>query len=93
MGPTCPFLSFSTHFSPETIYFVPVSISFIIIEYSLNMYIFRDFSKISFSIFTLYAGLEIRKIFRLSRNLTKFDRIARFRETNLKAQSVSSSEI
>ena len=34
------FLHFSVHLSSETNYFVPVSISFIIIEYSLNMYIF-----------------------------------------------------
>ena len=37
--------------------------------------------------------LEIRKIFRLYQNLTKFDRVARFHETNLTAQSVSLSEI
>ena len=87
------YLSFLVRFNSETNHFIPISISFIIIEYSLNMYILRDFSKISFSIFTLYRRLEIRKIFRLSRNLTKFDRVARFRETNLTAQSVLSSEI
>ena len=47
------FLPFSVRFSPEIIYFFPVSISFIIIEYSLKFVIFRDFSKISFSDFTL----------------------------------------
>ena len=82
------FFHLLVRFSSETNHFVHVSISFIIIEYSLNIYIFRDFSKISFS-----SRLEIRKIFRLSRNLTKFDRIARFCETNLTAQSVSSFEI
>ena len=87
------FIHFLVHLSPETNYFVSVSISFILIEYSLNMYILRHFSKISFSIFTLYCRLEIRKIFRLSRNLTKFDKVARFSETNLTAQSVSSFEI
>ena len=86
------FFHFLVRFNSETNHFVPVSISFIIIEYFLNMYILRDFSKISFSSFSLY-DLKIRKLFRLSRNLTKFDRIARFRETNLTAQSVSSSEI
>ena len=39
---------FLIRFSSETNHFVPVSISFIIIEYSLNIYIFRDVSKISF---------------------------------------------
>ena len=51
-----PFSFISFRFSPETNYFVPVSISFIIIEYSLNIYMFRDFSKISFSSFTLYPS-------------------------------------
>ena len=37
------FLHFSIHFSPETIYFVPVSISFILIEYSLNICHFSEF--------------------------------------------------
>ena len=40
-------------FKPETIYFVPVSISFILIEYSLNIFHFSRFSKIPFSGFTL----------------------------------------
>ena len=47
---------FLIHFNSETNHFVPVSISFIIIEYYLNMYILRDFSKISFSIYTLYPS-------------------------------------
>ena len=50
------FFYFLVRFSSETNHFVPVSISFIIIEYSLNMYILRDFSKISFSSFTLYLS-------------------------------------
>ena len=50
------FLHFLVRFSSETNDFVPISISFIIIDYSLNIYIFRDFSKISFSSFTLYPS-------------------------------------
>ena len=50
------FFHFLVCFSSKTNYFVPVSISFIIIEYSLNIYIFQDFSKISFSSFTLYPS-------------------------------------
>ena len=53
------FLHFSVHFNPETIYFVPISISFILIEYSLNIFhFFRDFSKISFLGFTLNSSLR-----------------------------------
>ena len=47
------FIPFSVHFSPETIYFVPVSISFILNDYSLYTCNFPDFSKISVSGFTL----------------------------------------
>ena len=36
------FISFFVRFSPETIYFVRVSISFILIEYSLNIYHFFE---------------------------------------------------
>ena len=43
------FIHFLVRLSSETNHFVMVSISFIIIEYSLNMYILRDFSKISLS--------------------------------------------
>ena len=50
------FFHFLIRFNSETNNFVPVSISFILIEYSLNMYILRDFSKISFSSFTLYPS-------------------------------------
>ena len=45
VGPTCPFIQFLVRFSPETIYFVPVSISFIIIEYSLTICHFSEFFK------------------------------------------------
>ena len=63
------FLHFSLRFSPETIYFVPVSISFIIIEYSLNIcHFFRIFQKSCFQVSLYTRCLEIRKIFRLSRN-------------------------
>ena len=50
------FFHFLVRFNSETNHFVPVSISFILIEYSLNMYIIRDFSKISFSSFTVYPS-------------------------------------
>ena len=50
------FFHFFVRFSSEINHFVPVSISFIIIEYSLNIYIFQDFFKISFSSFTLYTS-------------------------------------
>ena len=86
------FFNFLVRFSSETNHFVPVSISFIIIEYSLNIFHFSRF--FSNPVFRFHSTpLEIHKIFRLYWNLTKFDRIARFRETNLTAQSVSSSEI
>ena len=87
------FFNFLVRFSSETNHFVPVSISFIIIEYSLNIYIFQNFLKSRFQVSHYTRRLEIRKIFRPSRNLTKFDRVARFHETNLTAQSVLSSEI
>ena len=54
---------------------------------------FEIFLKSRFHVSLYTCRLEIRKIFRLSQNLTKFDRIARFHEMNLTAQSVSSSEI
>ena len=81
-------------FSSETTYFVTVSILFILREYSLHIYYFsRFFLKSRCQVSHYTRRLEIRKIFRLSQNLTKFDRVARFRETNLTAQFVSSSEI
>ena len=64
---------FLVHFSLETIYFVPVSISFIQIEYSLNICHFSKFFKNP--VFRFHSKpvrrLEFRKILRLSRNLTK----------------------
>ena len=50
VGSTRPlFFHFLVRFSSETNYFVPVSISFIIIEYSLNIYYFsRFFSNLVF---------------------------------------------
>ena len=39
------FLPFLVCFSPKTIYFVSVSVSFILIEYSLNIYHFLEFFK------------------------------------------------
>ena len=81
-----PFSSILGLFSSEITYFVPVSILFIILEYSLNIYYFlRFFFKSRFQVSLYTRCLKIRKIFRLSRNLTKFDRVARFRETNLTA--------
>ena len=47
------YYTFLVRFNPETIYFVPVSISFILIEYYLNIYHFLRFSKIPVSGFTL----------------------------------------
>ena len=59
--------------SPETNYFVPVSILFIIIEYSLYICNFSEFFK--YPVFRFHSKpvcrLEFRKIFRLSQNLTK----------------------
>ena len=63
------FLPFSVRFSSEIIYFVPVSISFILIEYSLNICHFLEFFKnLIFQVSLYNRRLEIRKIFRLSRN-------------------------
>ena len=88
------FIQFLVCFSPETPYFVPVSILFILREYSLHIYYFsRFFLKSRCQVSHYTRRLEIRKIFRLYQNLTKFNRVARFRKTNLTAQSVSSSEI
>ena len=54
---------------------------------------FEIFLKSRFPVSLYSRRLEIRKIFQLSLNLTKFDRVTRFRETNLMTQSVSSSKI
>ena len=88
------FLPFSVCFNSETIFFIPISISFILIEYSLNICHFLEFFKKSrFQVSLYICHLEIRKIFRLSRNSTKLFLVTRFHEANLTAQSVSSSEI
>ena len=42
------FIHFLVRFSPETIYFVPISISFILNKYSLNIRHFSEFFKNSF---------------------------------------------
>ena len=73
-------------FSPETNHFVPISILLALLEYSLHIYYFSSFflkSRCQVSHYT--RRLEIHKVFQLYQNLTKFDRIARFRETNLTA--------
>ena len=95
MGPIYPiFFHFLIRFNFETNHLVMVSILLIILEYSLHIYHFsRFFSNLDFKFHSIPVRLEIRKIFRLFQNLTKFDRVARVRETNLMARSVSSSEI
>ena len=46
LGPTCPFFFlFLVRFNPKTIYFVLVSISFILIKYSLSICHFSEFFK------------------------------------------------
>ena len=81
-------------FQPRNNLFRPGFNLFILLQYSLHIYYFSRFvfkSRFQVSLYT--RRQEIRKIFRLSHNLTKFDRVARFRETNLTTQSVLSSEI
>ena len=73
-------------FQPRNNLFRPGLILFILLKYSLHIYYFsRFFLKFRFQVSLYTRRLEIRKIFRLSQNLTKFDRVARFRETNLTA--------
>ena len=76
----------------ETIYFF--SIHFILNELSPSLFLTSEiFVKIS-SLKSLATYCpENCKIFRLSKNSTKLFWVTRFRETNLMAQSVSSSEI
>ena len=50
---------FLVSFSPETIYFFPVSISFILIEYSLNIFHFSEFFKNP--VFRFYSTLVASK--------------------------------
>ena len=79
-------------FFPEKFYLF--SVHFIVNELRSSHFLtFEIFVKISSlkSLANYYP--EIRKIFRLSQNSTKFFWVTRFRETNLMAQSVSSSEI
>ena len=46
LGPTCPFFFlFLVRFNPKTIYFLLVSISFILIKYSLSICHFSEFFK------------------------------------------------
>ena len=79
-------------FYPETIYFF--SIHFILNEFNPNHFLsFEIFVKIlSLESLTTYHP-ENRKNFRLSHNSTKLFWVIRFRETNLLAQFVSSSDI
>ena len=80
------FIQFLIRFSPETNHFVPISILLVLLEYSLHILpSFDIFLKSRFQVSHYSLRLEIRKIFRLYQNLTKFDRIARFHETNLTA--------
>ena len=66
------FIHFLVRLSLETNYFVPVSILFILIEYSLNICHFLAFFKKSrFQVSLYIRRLETRKIFRQSRNSTK----------------------
>ena len=64
------FFYFLVRLSSEINDFVPVSISFILNGHSLNIVIFRDFSKIPFQVSLYTRRLEIHKIFRLSWNLS-----------------------
>ena len=67
------FIQLLVRFSPETAYFVPVSILFILIEYFFTyLPSFEIFLKSRFQVSHYTRRLEIRKIFRLSQNLTKF---------------------
>ena len=85
-------LFYSDPFLPRNNLFF--SVHFILNELSPSHFLtFEIFVQISSlkSLVTYYS--ENRKIFRLSQNSTKRFRVTRFRDTNLTAQSVSSSEI
>ena len=58
------FLPFSIRFSPETIYFVRVSISFILIEFSLNICHFSEFFKNP--VFRFHSTLVAQKFVKYS---------------------------
>ena len=87
-------LSLSIRFSPKIIYFISVSVPFILNGNSLNISHFLGFSsKIPFSgVHSMPVTSNFVKI-RLSQNSTKFDWVTRFRKTNSTVKSVSSSEI
>ena len=71
-------------------------VDFLSCSYTVHVsytFIFEIFLKSHFQVSLYTRCLENRKIFRLTRNLTKFDKVARFCETNLTAHSVSSFEI
>ena len=72
VGLTCPFIPLLSPFQPRNKLFCP-GFNFIYSNCIFFKYfsIFRNFSKIPFSCFTLNTGLEFRKIFQLSQNLTK----------------------
>ena len=58
------FFHLLVRFSSETNYFIPVSISFILIEYSLNIcHFFEIFLKYRFQVSLNTRRLEIHKIF------------------------------
>ena len=84
--------SFESISSPKKFYLF--SVHFILNERNSSHFLTSEiFVKISsLKSLTVYHS-ENRKIFRLSRNLTKLFRVTKFRETNLMVQSVSSSEI
>ena len=85
-------LSISVRFSSETIDFASVQVSIILNGHSLNLSIFDIFLKIPFLGFTRRSLSRNSLKFRLSRNLTKFDKVARFRKTIPTVMSISSSE-
>ena len=79
-------------FYPETIYFL--SVHFILNELSPSHFLTSEiFIKISSLKSLVTYHPKNRKVFRLSQNSTKLFWVTRFRETNLTAQPVSSSEI
>ena len=69
------FLPFSIRFSSETIYFFPISISFILIEYSLHIFHFSEFFKnLVFrfhSIFVAYKFVKYSDCLRIQRNFSR----------------------
>ena len=82
-----PFLSRNNLFCPT---FSSIYLKWKFFKYLIFFGIFQK-SRFQVSLYT--RRLEIRKIFRLSQNSTKFDWVTRIRETNSTVKSVSSSEI